>query len=75
MSLEIAWDYPALAIFFRLPRRVAEDVDRAVQEFTRERAPEVPSGRRRIRVTGYEIAVRVDLRLGTVLVLHIYRIT
>jgi hypothetical protein len=73
MSFRIGWDYPALAVFPKVHWPASADVDAAIQRFAAERAPLVPSGAYRIRTAGYEIAVRVDRKAGTLLVLHIYR--
>ncbi len=72
MSFDILWDYPALAAFAHIPWPTSADVDAAVQGFAAERAPRVPTGRRWIRVAGYEVAVWVDHRARSVLVLHVY---
>jgi len=74
MSFRLGWDYPALASFQHVPWPTSADVDAAILRFAAERAPLVPSGAYRIRTKGYEIAVRVDAKMGTVLVLHIYRV-
>jgi hypothetical protein len=72
MSLEIAWTHIALAQLYAIRGvRLAGEVDAAVQRFAAGRAQRLPSGRYGFHVGAHDVAVRVDRRLGTVLVLYV----
>jgi hypothetical protein len=75
MSVEVVWDFPALAAFYEVPWPASADVDAAVLRFAEGRAKRMESGRYRIRAAGYEVAVRLDRRAGTVLVLYVSTIS
>jgi len=70
MSLAVVWDFPALTSFKEIPWPTSEKVAEAVYRFACR--PNLPAGRHSIRAAGYEVPVRVDHTLGTVLVLHVY---
>jgi hypothetical protein len=73
MSLALLWDYAALTAFDEVPWPVSAEVDAAILRFAAGRAAQLDTGRYRLRVAGFDVALRVDRRLGTVLVLHVYR--
>lgn len=75
MSLAVAWTYSAEAALKRIHWRVASDVAGAVHRFAEGHAPALRDGRYGFRGDGYEIVVRVNHTLGTVLVLYFYRRT
>ena len=74
MTFRWAWSWPALTAFYDLHVHTATAVDRAVLDFTRDRAPHLPSGRYRLVAGGCAIRVRVDATFRTVLVLYVVRL-
>lgn len=74
MIFTVHWDYPAERVLLsHIPWPVSGEVARALYRFAAERAPRLTSGRYGLRVSGYEVAFRVDARAGTVLVLYVYK--
>jgi hypothetical protein len=71
MTFAVEWDFPARSAFNRIPWPRSADVAALVYRFAATRAPHLESGAYPLRGAGYRVAVRVDHRAGTVLVLYL----
>ena len=74
MIFAVEYDFPARWAFDRVPWPTSAAVDAAILRFAAERAPHLESRSCTVRAAGYWIRVRVDRKLGTVLVLWLERV-
>jgi len=73
--MRILWDPAALFVFYRLPRFVAERVDRAVIALAErgEGRLEWVAPYHRLRAGTHDVALVIDPRALSITVLHIFR--
>lgn len=74
-ALDVVWDWPALATFYKLPLHTATMVDRAVVRYAERGEGQLGwDPPHHILLAGfYHIVLNIDFERGVVAVLRIYR--
>lgn len=74
-SFAVVWDWPAKAIFFKLPMHTATMVDRAIVRFAEhgDGLLEWVAPHHRLRAGLYDVVLAIDHEQGVVTVLWVYR--
>jgi hypothetical protein len=75
MTFRVIWNWPALAMFYKLPMHSAFMVDRAVVRFAETGTGHIEwvAPHHRLRAGFYDAVLAVDREARTITVLRIYR--